>query len=638
MSNLLGISLSGLNAFQQSLETTSHNISNVDTEGYSRQRVELVTQSPRLVGDNYVGTGVISDSVERYYSESVMASLRSTTSEYNKLDKYTNMANTLDSLLADESIGLSAAMSDYFDSLQDLANDPSAISTRQVVISNAEALSDRFNFLDARLDDMYDDVNSEFKSNIDEANELAEAIAEMNQKIMVASNKTNSFPNDLLDQRDQAINRLSEIFNITTTTRDDGMVNVFIGKGQSLVNGTSVSTLSVTANQFDTSRMEISLTSGSGTHEISQYINGGAIGGLIEFRSDTLDSSRNELGLIAIVMADQFNQQHQKGLDMDNELGSDLFNVASPVVYNGSSTGNMSAAITDTTALTGDGYLVTFDGTDYTIKNSTTGVNTVVAAADIGNANNIPGVTLNVVGAVAGDKFSVIPTESGAQYISSLVTEAKDIAAASPVRTNSTISNTGSAEISFDAVSDNYTAAPDYAANFASTITITFTDPTTYTISDGTTTIAGVAYTEGAQFPITVPSAFDPGFTVDISGTPATGDVFTISQNTNGVGDNRNALLLGDLETRKTVLSSQSLLDTYGQLVSGVGTDTMQANVNLEAQGAMLDNAIAVRENLSGVNLDEEAANLLKYQQAYQATARVIQTADTLFQTVLGMF
>ncbi len=643
MSNLFGISLSGLHVFQQSLETTAHNITNASTEGYSRQRVETVTQSPRLHGDHYVGTGVISSSVERFYSESVINSLRDTTSEYNSLDKYSNMANRLDGLLADDSVGLSPAMLGFFDSVQDLANDPSSISTRQVVLSNAEALSDRFNFLDARLDDMYDDINGELSSNIDEANELAQAIGDMNQKVMVASSKPGSFPNDLLDQRDSAIARLSEIFDITAIERDDGMVNIFIGKGQALVNGTSVSALSATNNSHDNTRVEISLTSGSGTHEISEYLSGGAIGGLLEFRSDTLDPSRNELGLIAIVMADQFNEQHGKGLDMDNELGAAFFTEAAPVVYNGNSTGAMTATISDATALTGDEYRISYDGasTNYTINNLTAGTSLIVAAANIADPNNIPGVTLGVAGAANGDVFLVRPTEAGAADISSLISEAKDLAAAAPVRTASAIANTGSGEIGFNSIPDGFAAAGEYAANFASTITVTFTDPNTYTITDGTTTVAGVAYVAGEQFPITNPPAagnFDPGFRMDITGTPAAGDVFTIEQNTDGFGDNRNALLLGDLETGKTVLSSASLQEAYSQLVSSVGTDTMQANINLEAQKSMLDNAIEVRENLSGVNLDEEAANLMKFQQAYQASARVIQTADTLFQTVLGMF
>lgn len=638
MGNLLGISLSGLNAFQQSLETTAHNIANVDTEGFSRQRVELETQPPRLYGDNYLGTGVIASSVERYYSQSVMNSLRDTTAEYNRLDKYTNMANRLDGLLADESVGLSSAMIDFFDSVQDLANDPAAASTRQVVLSSGEALADRFNFIESRLEDMYDDINGELSSNIDEANELAETIAQMNQKILVASNKANSFPNDLMDKRDNAINRLSEIFNITTITRGDGMVNVFIGKGQTLVNGTDTSELSITANTHDFSRNEISLRSGSGIHEVSEFIEGGAVGGLLEFRSETLDKSRNDLGLIAIVMADQFNTQHGKGLNMNNELGAAFFTEPVPEVYNGSSTGAMSATITDTTLLTGDEYHVSFDGSDYTINNKTSGGTTVVAAADIGNANNIPGVTLGVAGAAAGDTFLVRPTEAGGREIAALLSDPKEIAAAAPVRTAASSANGGSAEIEFDSIPDNFAVAANYTADFASTITITFTDPTTYTISDGTTTVPGVGYTAGAQLPIVGPPPFDPGFLINITGAPAAGDVFTIEQNTDGFGDNRNALLIGDLETDKTVLSASSLQETYSHLVSSIGTDTMQANVNLDAQNAMLTNAIQTRDNLSGVNLDEEAANLMKFQQAYQATARVIQTADTIFQSVLGMF
>ncbi len=650
MANLFGISVSGLFVAQQNLTTTSHNITNVNTEGYSRQRVDQEARTPVRLGDNYVGTGVIASSIDRYYSEAATNSLRESTSEYEKLTAYQEMSARLDGLLADEAAGLSPAMLNFYDSVQDLSNDPSSISARQVVISSGESLAGTFKFLDDRMDDMYQDIDRDLEAEVSEANELADVVAELNRQITIVGNLPGSFPNDLLDKRDLAISQLAEKFDITTATQDDGSINVFVGTGQVLVYGATANTLSTQPNPYDTSRKELAITTGFGgaSVQISTFIDGGRIGGLLQFRDEVLDEAANELGRVAIVLADQMNQQHNKGYDMDNNLGADMYTVGAPKAETSRDNAgalfyeDANVSITDTTQLTGSDYRIDYDGANYTLTRMSD--NTTWTSAD--GSFNEDGLSISqptTDATVAGDKAIIRPTVNGSSAFEMLLTQPKQIAAAAPLVASAANTNTGTGAVELNPIPDGFDAQAQHTANFGSTVAITFDDPpTTYSIAiDGVDMGINVPYTEGTQFPLAAPADpadFAPGFSINLTGTPVAGDVFTIEPNTDGVGDNRNASLLGEVETNNYILNQESLQDAYSQLVSGVGSVTQRTNINLEAQLAMLDNAQQVKDQLSGVNLDEEAANLMKYEQAYQASARLIQTADQMFQTVLGMF
>ena len=653
MSSLFGISISGLFVAQQNLTTTSHNITNVNTEGYTRQRVEQDARTPIRIGDNYVGTGVITSSIDRYYSESLTNSLRETTSEFEKLSVYEEMTSRLDSLLADEAAGLSPAMLDFFDSMQDLANDPSSISARQVVISTGESLAGTMQFLDDRISDMYQDIDRDLEAEISEANELAAVVADLNRQITTVSNLPGSHPNDLLDKRDLAISKLAEKFDVTTAPQDDGSINVFIGTGQVLVYGATANSLTTQPNQYDTSRKEVAITAGVGgaSIQISSSIEGGRIGGLIQFRENVLDEAANELGRVAVVLADQLNQQHNKGYDMDNTLGADMFAVGAPKVENSrNNPGAMffedaNVTITDTTQLTGSDYRIDFDGTNYNITRLND--NQLVASEELADLPvTVDGLTIappTTPGTVPGDTAIIRPTVRGALTFEMLLTQPKDIAAAAPLVASSSNTNTGTGAIELGPIPDGFDAFGQHTPNFnlAPDVTITFNDPpNTYDLVDPVAGINlfNVPYTPGEQLPYTGgPPNYDPGFRISITGTPEANDSFTIEPNIDGVGDNRNAILLGDVETNTYILNQESLQDAYSQLVSDVGAVTQRTSINLEAQISMRDNAQEIKDSLSGVNLDEEAANLLKFEQAYQASARLIQTADQMFQTILGM-
>ncbi|THB70701.1 MAG: flagellar hook-associated protein FlgK [Gammaproteobacteria bacterium] len=647
MANLFGIAVSGLYVAQQNLTTTSHNITNANTDGYNRQRVDQEARTPIRLGDNYVGTGVVVTDVNRYYSEALVNSLRDTSSEYEKLNAYQEMTSRLDGILADEAAGLSPAMLKFFDSVQDLSNDPSSISARQVVISSGESLAGTMKFIDDRMNDMYQDIDRDLEAEVSEANELAQTVADLNKQITVVGNLPGSYPNDLLDRRDLAISELAQKFDVTTALQEDGSINVFIGTGQVLVYGATANTLSTQPNPFDNSRKELAITTGYGgaSIQITTFLDGGRIGGLLEFRSEVLDEARNELGRVAVVLADQMNQQHNKGYDMDNTLGMDMFNVAAPQVNNSINNATLfydatDVTIADTTQLTGSDYRIDFDGANYSITRM---LDSQVLATNATGAFTVDGLTINApttAGTVPGETTVISPTVDGANLFEMLITQPKDIAASAPMVATAANANTGTGIIELEPIPDGFDAAGEYTADFATTVTITFDDPpNTFDLVDPVsgTNLNNIPFTPGQQLPYVGPPSYDPGFRINLTGTPAAGDVFTIEPNIDGVGDNRNALLMGEVETSNFILGQESLQDAYSQLVSDVGAVTQRTNVNLEAQIAMRDNAREVKDRLSGVNLDEEAANLLKYEQAYQASARLIQTADSMFQTILGM-
>jgi flagellar hook-associated protein 1 FlgK len=353
---------------------------------------------------------------------------------------------------------------------------------------------------------------------------------------------------------------------------------------------------------------------------------GGEIGGLLAFRAGTLDAAHNALGRIALGLGEAFNDQHRLGQDLQGALGQAFFALGTPqVLPSSANTGGatVGATIASYANLTTSDYRVRFDGANYLVTRLADGnVQTFGALPQ-----TVDGVTIAVAGApAAGDTFLVQPTRTGARDLAVLLTDTNRIAAAAPIRTSSAIANAGGATISAGSVN----APPPPDPNLAQTVTLTFTGPGTFDVAGaGTGNPAGVAYTPGA--PVTY-----NGWTVSIDGTPRAGDVFTVAANAGGTGDNRNALALAGVQTA-TVLAggAATVQGAYAQLVSEVGNKAREVQVTGDAQAKLLEQTLAERESVSGVNLDEEAANLLRYQQAYQAAAKVIAISGTLFDAIL---
>jgi len=633
----LSIGVSGLNAASVGLTTTSHNIANSSTPGYNRQIVVQGTNFSVLTGAGFIGQGTHVETVKRIYSEFLSEQVLSAQTTAAEMDSYLQQISQIDNTLSDTSSGLSSAMSGFFSGVQAVAADPSSVSARQSMLSTAQTLAARFQSLDQRMTEIRNGVNAQIGSEVLAISSYAGQIAKLNERILYAqAGSQTQQPNDLLDQRDQLITELNQHVHVSTLTQTDGTMSVFLGNGQPLVVGTAAYSLSATAAPDDPEQMVVVLKTPGGTSiQIPEsQITGGSLGGLIRFRDESLDSAQNALGRIAIAMAQTFNDQHRLGMDLTGALGGDFFSVADPTTYSNSlntGSGVLAATLSSSAPdnLTTSDYRLTYDGANYTlVRLSDNQTWTAASVAAVATAAD-QGFDLALSGAAnAGDSFKIEPTRSGASSFTVALSDARNIAAAAPMRTAAALANTGTGKVSAGSVDGP--APPD--ANLLQTVTITFVDATHFdVVGTGTGNPSGVLYTPGASISYN-------GWTIQISGAPDANDVFTVSANTAGVSDNRNAVALAGLQTADVMLGgTASYLDAYAQLVSDVGNKTREVKAVGASQTALAESAFATQQEMSGVNLDEEAANLIRYQQAYQASAKVIEISSKVFDSILAL-
>lgn len=623
MPDLLSTSLSGMLAFQRALEMTGHNIANANTPGYSRQVAEFSTRPPQGGGGLVIGSGTQISTIKRIYDVMLGQQLRTATTGQARFDALGTLAGRLDTLLADPTTGLNTGLQSFFNSVQDVANDPGSIPAREALIGEASGVAQRFRTLDQRLADTETELNQRIAQSVDDINRLASSIAEVNDKIALAQN--GQAPNDLLDQRDSLVRQLAAQTAVTTTMQDDGTMNVFIGSGQTLVIGTDVNELAVQGSEFDPTRLEVVYQGAAGNTPLDSGLTGGTLGGLLDFRGQMLDPTRQSLGQTAVVFAQSFNEQHGSGMDLRGALGTDFFSIDPPaVLYSGNNTGTGTAAatVTDLGGLTGEDYILGFDGAAYSLFRAAD--NQPVVMSGNGSAADpfvAEGISITVAGApAAGDRLMIRAAHGVPATIDSIVLDAQSIALAAPTRTLESAANLGDASISPSTIVDRTDPALLNAA------VIEFIDATTYMVNGA----GAFAYTDGA--PITI-----NGSEFSISGAPRAGDQFTLEANFGASGDNRNGSLLADVQSKAIVDGGTvSIMENYAQLVAGVGSATHQVQASLDAQNVVLGNAEEAQLSNSGVNLDEEAANLIRYQQAYQAAARIVSVASTLFDTLLN--
>lgn len=649
--NMFLTGLSGLNVARSSLVTTAHNTANVYTAGYSRQVAQISTSGAIATGSGFVGMGALVTTTSRSYDSYLTAQLNTAQSVAAGLTSYGTQIDRIDSLLADKTSGISPLMQSFFTATQGVANTPADPAARQQLISSAQALATKFRSTDQYLTDLNGSVNDQIKGSVEQINTYATQIASLNQQIsQLTATSGGQLPNDLLDQRDQLVSQLSQIADIKVLEQDSGKYNVFIATGQSLVVGDRAATMKAVPSSTDPTRMAVALVGLAGNvMELSpNAITGGSLGGLMSFRTETLIPTQNAIGRLSIALADAFNDQHKLGVDLTGALGKDFFSVGSPTVLsNARNTGNavISASVTNTSALTTSDYSVEYKDVAGT---PTYVVTRVSDKTQVGSFTTFPatfdGVTvaLDSGAATLGDTFLVQPTRTGARDMTVQVLDPAKVAAASPVVTGNTAANQGSGLLGKATIDAGYLAAP-LAANVtmsydAATGTLSgfpATSAVTVTLADGTSTVyaAGTAvpYTAGASI------SFD-GISVKLTGAPANGDTFTIGKNVGGVSDGSNALLLAGLQ-RATIIGggTSTFNGAYAQLVSTVGNRAMEVAVAEKTQTSVASQIKTSQQSVSGVNQDEETANLLMFQQMYQANAKVIQTASTMFDAILGI-
>lgn len=681
MADLLNIGLSGLAANKTSLAVTGHNIVNVNTPGFSRQETIQATRTPQFSGAGYIGSGTTLTDVRRIYNEFLNTQVRSSTALNSDTKAYLSQINQLDSLLAGSNTGITPALQKLFSALQTAAEDPANIPARQLALSEAEGLAKRFNTVYDRLNEQNAFINKQLSAVTDQVNQLATAIAGYNDAIAVAASNGQA-PNDLLDAREEAVRKLSEFVGVTVVPQDDNTYNLFIGSGQPLVVGKDAARLEVVPGQSDPLRSEIQFISGNSRQNVTSLITGGEMGGLLRYREDVLDTSLNAVGRLALSITDQINRQLGQGLDLNGQFGNELFrSINDPQllsqrslarVGNSDPNANLNVTITDTSRLTTSDYEVQFtSATEYVIRRTSDGTlfPPTPATFDITTvpAPEVDGFSIGVASGTfaAGDRFQVMPTRNAGRDIRADMKNAEELAFAAPLKAETSPANIGTGKITqptllteiniYDPVAQ---ADLETSLRNAPPLRIVMGAGGGATQSYDVVDINGNVIDTGSIVPgqdnaltisvpanpPAVPAAFD--YQVTISGRPSGGDNFSVSFNTNGVSDNRNALNLVNLQNKAVIgvnpaapnTTGSSFSDSYGDLVERVGTLTSQARVDGEATGAILKQATDNRDSVSGVNLDEEAAKLIQFEQYYQASAQIIQVARNLFDTLINTF
>ena len=651
MSSLLSIGKSGLLAAQVGLSTTGHNIANANVPGYSRQTVVQSNTQPESSGGFYIGTGTEVTQIKRQYDDFLTKQLLGAQSNEANLDTFYAQISQIDNLLADTTSGLSPALQDFFKGVQDATANAATDASRSAMLSVANTLSARFQGLSERLNEIGQGVNSQITSTVTQINSYAEQIGKLNNDIAGLTVDPSKAPNDLLDQRDQLINDLNKLVKVNVTQGDAHSLTVSIGSGQPLVIGNRNFELATTASLTDVSRMTIGYATGNKISPLPEgSLSGGALGGLLDFRSSALDRAQNQLGQVAAGLATSFNAQHQLGQDRNGALGGNFFEDINAYVGVDSRNSDLSTAVVsgvvkDASALTTSDYDLNFDGTNFVLTRASDGQATVINPFPQTVPQMIDGVEYTITGTPQqGDHFQVRPTYAAASEFKVALTDVGKIALGAPIVTNAPLSNTGNGKITPGTVDAAYLTPGN---PLAAPVTLTY-DALTGSLSgfpaaqDVVVTANGVSTTYPAGTP-TVPytdgaSISFGGINIAISGTPGDTDTFTVGPNTGGTRDNRNGALLGDLQSKNILNGGKTTYQSaYASMVNFVGNKTREVQIGADAATAAVKQASNAQQAVSGVNLDEEAANLLRYQQAYQAAGKVMQIASTLFDVLISL-
>ena len=551
MANTLGIGTTALSALQRAISTTGQNIANVNTEGYSRQSVSLSARPAQDIGAGYLGSGVQVTSIDRAYNQFLANDVQQRTASSGYYSLYANAAERVDSMLGDPSTSIAQAMDSFFASAEAVANSPTSLPERQVMLSNAETLVQRFDYIVSRIDDVTKEMNSQINSAVSEINQLAGGIATLNNEIAKVSGGSTGLPNDLLDQRDALLVQLSSLVDTKTLAQDDGSLNVFIGRGQPLVTGSVAETL---ATQTDPELGSTSLVTLSafvaGSSDVSDFLTGGKLGAALTVTDEVVNPTRRELNLLAVGFAETVNAIQEAGDDLQGVDGVALFTETEGVVKTAASVDDSTAnsgnatvtfTVTDAKLLTGDSYRVDYTATGVNLRNLTTDAVTTLTA----NPQTVDGVRVTytaqaatgAAGANQGDAFIVDPLFQASSLFAVKIDDPAKIAAAS---------NNGAA------------------------------------------------------------------------------------------GNNSNMLAMIELRDQSLLKGSTATYgDVYNNLLSDVAVRTQRAQSSAETETALLGSALDRQSSLQGVNLDEEAANLVRYQQAYQAAAQIVAVANEVFDTLL---
>jgi len=639
LSQLVNTGWTGLDAAAQAMATVANNTSNVNTPGYDVESVKQ-TEIPGLPDGLGIGTDVTS--IQRAFNQFVFSQMVGAGSASQAAQIVQNNAQSLAAIFPISSGGaggLGAALTGFFAAMSAVSQDPTSQPNRQTFLSDAQTLAADFNSVGGQLASSQTSLNGQEASAVGTINSLTQQIALLNTQIMNQSGTSTGSSNALLDSRDNLVQQLGQELGVTVTAGTNGGVNIYTTGGAVLVDGGTSTNLIATSGGYGGNNLSI-VYQPTG-QDITASLSGGTIGGLLTSQSQ-ITAAQSAVGGIAASLAAAVNRQQSLGLDLNGAQGSALFTVGGPTVLAAASntgSGTLAAAITDSNAFTPGNFIVTKTAAGYQATNTVTGQ---VTALGGGPSLSLDGMTLTVSGTInTGDSFEVEPTATAAQSLQVATTNPSDIAAASAY-VASPGSNTGNVTASaFSAVSGSSLPVGTVivpASYFGQNLTVKFTSATMFNVLSPSNTVIGsgtFSATTGAQVAVAYPNRAPAGEVAAFSlspGTPATGDTFTLSPG--GVASNGNVLAMTGLASQ-SLLSGQTLSNAYATLVGQVGSAGQAANFAATTAQGVLSQVQSVQQSISGVNLDEQAADLVNYQQAYQAAAQVIASAQALFQSLL---
>lgn len=647
---LLNIGTRALQANQLALQTAGNNIANVNTAGYSRQKVILETVQGQYTGGGYIGQGVGIATIQRNFSDFLTRQSTLATATQSSDTARADKLKQLEGIFQGGAQGLGASINDMLNAFSDVASAPTDMTARTVVLTRIDETASRMRAASQSLDDLQSGVKQELSQKIDAINSLAKNIAGVNEQI-ARVNGNGQAPNDLLDQRDQLIRDLNKFVQTTSVPASDGTVGVYIAGSQELVLGNVASKVALMNDNFGDARSsKLAMVRVGGMVEVDESrLGGGEVSGLLRFQNNDLNEGRNLLGRLTLGIATAMNDQHKLGLDMDGNVGGNLFtptvfgagNVLEPAAPATLNTGAMSGAqaptlsVSDTTKLVASDYEMQFNATGFFITRRSDGK--VFTDAQVPpSASAGPDVIAEIDGlqihnpfsatANPGDRFLFKPFSTSASDIRSVFSTPRALAVASPVAGTMGAANTGSLQ------QVALSARSNPIAPSALGVVMTFTSASTYTRSDQGATV--FTYTPGQAIEATVTGPPLADWSVTLQGSPKAGDTFTVGANAYASLSAGNASAMMGLRD-VAMFDGAALTDGYAALISQIGIRTQSANYAADVSSSIASNLERDRAGVSGVNLDEEAASLLQYQQAYQASAKMIQIAQSIFDTLI---
>jgi flagellar hook-associated protein 1 FlgK len=626
MSNILNVGVRALQANQAALSTVGHNIANSSTVGYSRQVVKLATVDGQYTGGGYIGKGVEVAAIERVYDAYLTRQAALTKSVAAQDIARAEKLLQLEDMFSTGPSGLGASINDMLNAFSDVAAAPSDLTARTVVLTRAAEAASRFNDTATQLANLQRGLSEELENSVVTLNTLIAGIAEVNRQIQSVAGLSQS-PNDLLDRRDQLISEMNQYVQTTTLENSDGTISVFVAQSQPVVLGTRAMQLKAAADPLDGTRSELRLVNGNTEVKLQDsMLGGGSLSGLMRFQNEDLAEAQNLLGRMAVSLTTVINAQHRLGLDLDGEAGGDLFTPISmpngaPFVNN-TGTAEIALSVADASQLHASDYRVTFTtATDFTVTRLS---DNALVTVDPGPPPTADGLALNVTGAAGvGDSFLLRPYALAAGDIHTLFASPRDLAVASPVQASMGTTNTGG--LAVQQLSAGSVPVP-------ADVTITFISGTEYMRSD-----TGGPFTYSPGTPITYDGADPTAWTLTLTGAPQANDTLTLGAINPVYGplDAGNAQAMMGLRDMK-LFDGAPLSDGYAGLIANVGVRAQSAQYAAEVSQSIAGGIEAQRTGVSGVNLDEEAAKLIQFQQAYQASAKMLQVAQSIFDALIN--